>query len=32
MLIVQAWRDTVAGMMAEPRTSVKYLPGITKDE
>ena len=28
----KTWRDTVADMMAEPRTSVKYSPVITKDE
>jgi len=27
----QAWRDTVAEMMAEPRTSIKYTP-IFPDE
>ena len=28
----QTWRDTVAGMMAEPRTSVKYLNVYPDDE
>lgn len=28
----KTWRDTVADMMAEPRTSVKYSRVITKDE
>lgn len=28
----QAWRDTVAGMMAEPRTGVKYLNLFPDDQ
>jgi autoinducer 2-degrading protein len=28
----QAWRETVAGMMAEPRTSVKYANIFPDDE
>ncbi len=28
----QRWRDTVAGMMAEPRTSVKYANVFPPDE
>jgi quinol monooxygenase YgiN len=28
----QKWRDTVAGMMAEPRTSVKYSNVFPPDE
>jgi quinol monooxygenase YgiN len=28
----QAWRDAVAGMMAEPRTSVKYANVFPADE
>lgn len=28
----QRWRDTVAGMMAEPRTSVKYSNVFPADE
>jgi (4S)-4-hydroxy-5-phosphonooxypentane-2,3-dione isomerase len=28
----QAWRDAVAGMMAEPRTSVKYSNLFPEDE
>lgn len=28
----QTWRDTVAGMMAEPRTSVKYTNVFPDDE
>ena len=28
----KTWRDTVADMMAEPRSAVKYSPVITKDE
>jgi quinol monooxygenase YgiN len=27
----QKWRDTVAEMMAEPRSSVKYEPVLTRD-
>ncbi|MFL6354156.1 MAG: antibiotic biosynthesis monooxygenase, partial [Bryobacteraceae bacterium] len=28
----QAWRDTVAGMMAEPRTSVQFTNVFPEDE
>jgi (4S)-4-hydroxy-5-phosphonooxypentane-2,3-dione isomerase len=28
----QAWRDTVAAMMAEPRTSVKFVNAYPPDE